>query len=930
MKRLLWGAGLVLSASPAWAQQYLISTYAGGAAPPLPTPGTSAAAGSPFSVATDASGNLYFSSTLSCVFKLDQNSVLTRVAGNCRQGYSGDGGPAASAQLNQPIGIAVDGSGNLYIADAGNNLIRKVSSSGIITTVAGDGSAGLSGDGGPATSAQLDNPEGIAVDAAGNLYIADTVNAKVRKVSPSGIITTLAGTGTQGYSGDGGLATAARLSKTYGVAADGNGNVYIADTLNQAIREVSASGTITTIAGTGTPGALGVGGPATSAELWDPFGIALDGAGNLYIADFENSRICEISNGILTNIAGVGTSGFSGDGGPAIAAQLYVPSGVAVSATGAVLIADQQNSRIRRISPGGTITTVAGNGDTSYSGDGGAAVNAQLSGPVGVLVDSSGDLLFADTDNARIRKVSSGGIITTVAGNGSFGSAGDGGPAASAQLTTPTGIALDGAGNLYIADYSAFRVRKIAPNGTITTVAGNGTRGYSGDGGLATSAELNNPYNVAVDRSGNLYIADTANNRIRMVSPTGTITTVAGTGIAGYFGDGGPAVGAELNNPYDVVVDAAGNLYISDRFNYRIRQVAPGGVITTVAGIGFEGYFGDGGLAVNAELGATNDLAVDGAGNLYIADETNFRIRKVSAAGTITTIAGNGGQGYSGDGGPGIGAPLIEPLGVCVDSAGNIYVADHNENAIRLLTPTNQSVLVSAVVDAASESASPVTPGKIVAIYGVNLGPDTITLNQPANGVFGTHTGGTAVTFNGVDAPIIYSFATQVAVIAPYEISGASTAQVVVTAGGQLSFPFTVQVAASAPSFFSTSGTGSGQIAAVNGDGSLNNAASPVKAGGYISLFATGEGQTSPAGVDGLLAATPPYPAPLLPVTVTVGGLPATVAYAGTAPTEVAGLMQVVVQIPQGVQPGGYVPVVLKVGNNATVNGAAWIAVAAN
>jgi sugar lactone lactonase YvrE len=332
---------------------------------------------------------------------------------------------------------------------------------GTITTVAGGGFSGL-GDGGPATSAQLFRPSGVALDAAGNLFIADTYNNRIRKVSASGVITTVAGTGTSGYSGDGGPATSAKLYNPWGVAVDGAGNLFIADTLNHCIREVSVSGVITTVAGTGTYGYDGDGGAATSAQLWFPQGVAVDAAGNLFIADTYNNRIREVSaSGVITTVAGTGTSGYSGDGGPATSAQLAHPSGVAV--------------------------------------------------------DGAGNLFIVDTDNHRIRKVSTLGVITTVAGNGSLGYSGDNGPATSANLYFPSGVAVDGAGNLFIADTYTNRIREVSVSGVITTVAGTGTEGYSGDGGAATSAQLWFPQGVAVDAAGNLFIADTYNNRIRKV-----------------------------------------------------------------------------------------------------------------------------------------------------------------------------------------------------------------------------------------------------------------------------------------------------------------------------------------------------------------------------------------------------------------------------
>ena len=303
------------------------------------------------------------------------SSTITTVAGIGTGGYSGDGGQATSAQLYDPFAVAVDAQGSLYISDTSNHRVRKVSN-GVITTVAGTGTKGYSGDGGQATSAQLYYPEGIAVDGQGNVYIADEYNHRIRKVTPDGIITTVAGTGTLGYSGDGGQATSAQLNYPYGVAVDGQGNVYIADDDNNRIRKVTTDGIITTVAGTGTAGDTGDGGQATSAQIYDPYAVAVDAQGNLYIGEDSGHRVRKVSGGVITTVAGTGTKGFSGDGGQATSAQLYYPDGVAVDAAGNLYIADEYNHRIRKVS-GGIITTVAGTGTEGFSGDGGPAISAQ-------------------------------------------------------------------------------------------------------------------------------------------------------------------------------------------------------------------------------------------------------------------------------------------------------------------------------------------------------------------------------------------------------------------------------------------------------------------------------------------------------------------------------------------------------------------------
>lgn len=953
-------AAIVLSASGAAAQQYVISTVAGGSPPPTPTVGVTTPIGSPFGIAADPANNVYFTSCyFHCgdpqpnshsVLKLDQSGVLTRIAGTSRAGYSGDGGPAVIAQLYYPKGVAMDGAGNLFIADTGNNRIRRVSPSGIITTVVGNGAWGFSGDGGPATSAQLSSLWGVAVDGAGNLFITDA--GRIRKVSTSGIITTVAGNGEGGdfaFSGDGGTATNAELGLPVAVAVDAAGNLFIAAYNGFRIRKVSTDGIITTVAGNGTPRFSGDGGRATDAELGLPIGLAVDGAGNLFLADYNNWRVRKVSpTGIITTVAGIGRLPFSGDGGPAAGAALAAPFGVAVDGAGDLFIAEYGNRRIRKVSPSGIITTVAGTGGTPsyFSGDGGSATSALLDIPYGVTVDAAGNLFIADSGNGRVRKISTSGIITTVAGNGSCC---DSGPAAtSTALGSPRGLAVDGAGNLFIVDYcfcdedepeGSNVIHKVSPNGILTAMAGGGTKGL-GDGGPATSAQLNNPTSVAVDAAGNLFIADFRNNRIRKVTPVEIITTVAGNGTSGFSGDNGPATSAQLNAPFSVAVDGAGNLFIAEYGNRRIRKVSSNGTITTVAGDGTSGFSGDGGPATSAQLYGRIGLAADSAGNLFLAETGTGRVRKISTSGIITTVAGNGSCCYSGDGGPATTAALGTPTGVAVDGGGNVYIADAGDlnyfprgdvanNAVRILRPSNQSVLLGAVVDAANQRANAVSPGKIVVIYGAGLGPSQLIQNRPINGQFGSEAGGTTVSFNGVLAPVLYTSGTQVAAIVPYAIN-ATTAQVTVSYQGQASAAFPVSVAPAEPGLFTLNQTGAGQAAAINGvDGTVNTAANPVKIGGFISLYATGEGQTTPGGVDGRLGgAAPGYP--VLPVSVTIGGIAAPVQYAGSAPGQVAGLMQVNVRIPGGVQPGGYVPVVLRVGNGSTTPGAIWIAVSAN
>jgi uncharacterized protein (TIGR03437 family) len=902
----------------ATAQTYTIKTLAGGALP-VNIPGTSDSLGpsAPQYIAADSPGNLFFVDQ-GVVLRLDAaTGVLTLVAGNGTPGFGGDNGPATSAQLFNPEGVAVDSVGNVYIADSRNNRVRKVSN-GVITTVAGNGTGGFGGDNGPATGAQLWGPAGVAVDSAGNLFIADTYNYRIREVS-GGTITTVAGGETPGFGGDNGPATSAQLLNPLSVTVDAAGNLYIADRFNNSIRKVS-NGVISTVAGSWMSGFSGDNGPATSALLSAPMSVAVDSAGNLYIADHDNNRIRKVSGGLITTVAGGGS--FLGDSGPATSALLSGASGVAVDSAGRIYIADTGNNRIRRVS-NGVITTVAGNGGFSFFGDNGPATSAQLYHPEGVAVDSGGSLYIADSGNQLVRKVSNG-VITAVAGNGTPGFSGDNGPAIDAQLSGPNGVAVDSAGNLYIADSGNFRIRKVS-NGVIATVAGGGS--FLGDTGPASSAWLWGPEGIAMDSADDFYIADAFNNRIREVS-NGVITAVAGDSGFGYFGDNGPAPYAALSGPQGVAVDSAGDLYIADTGNNCIRKVS-NGVITTVAGNGTYGFSGDNGPATSAQVNQPWGVAVDSAGNLYVSDTGNNRIRKVSN-GVITTVAGNGTRGFSGDGGPATSAQVNLPAGVAVDSAGNVYFADRENNRIRVLTPAAaipQTPTIVRVVNAASYIGGTVSPGELVTIFGTGIGPATAAgaIVDPATGKLATTIGGVQVLFSGVPAPMIYASSTQVSAVAPYEMASVANASVRINFAGETSNADQVTLAVTAPGLFAQNASGSGPGAILNQDNSLNGPGHPAARGSIVQVFMTGEGQTSPAGITGAIttATLPPpqvTPAPLQFIQVSIGGQQALWTYAGEAPGMVAGVMQLNVQIPTNA-PSGALPIQVSLGGNMSQSG---------
>ena len=664
----------------------------------------------PAGIAEDAVGNLFIADYYaSVIFKLGTNMLVTEAAGNFTSGYTGDGSAALGAELDAPTGVAVDAIGNLFIADSGNFRIRKVGTNGIINTVAGGGGNFL-GDGGAATNAVM-QPVNVVVDKSGNLFIADASYNRIREVGTNGIINTVAGNGTANYSGDGGAAPSAELNYPQSVAVDATGNLFIADSGNNVIRKVVNAGIPgPTLAlynvGYGNSGAYDV-------VVSNPYGSVTSSVVNVIILPLQvtttslpmgangmayNQTLAAIggqtpyrwtnSSGTLPSGLTLATNGvISGtpttngtfnftvkltDALSETATQAFnltligipgivpnptnnsvtVPIGnnvtfsVSVSGTGPFSYQWQLNGTNL---PNGIISTVAGNGIGGYSGDGGAAISAKLYYPSGVAVDATGNLFIADAANERIRKVGINGIITTIAGNGTYGYFGDGDAATNAELKGPEGVAVDSTGNLFIADVYNNRIRKVGTNGIISTVAGNGTNGYSGDGGAATNAELYDPSGVMVDATGNLFIADAYNERIREVGTNGIINTVAGNGYGaygygGYSGDGGAATNAELYDPSGVAVDAVGNLFIADYYNQRIREVRTNGIITTVAGNGYGagtgngGYSGDGGAATNFELNNPIGVAVDATGNLFIGDGYNQRIREVIILGPTLVL----------------------------------------------------------------------------------------------------------------------------------------------------------------------------------------------------------------------------------------------------------------------------------------------------
>lgn len=989
---------------------------------------TAASLWGPRGVALDTSGNLYIADENNFrIRKVTPSGIISTVAGNGSYGFAGDGGQATAARLASPASIAIDRSGNMYIADMGNNRVRKVTTSGIISTIAGNGTSSPTGDGSQATAAAVPLPHGIKVDNDGNIYVTNHSTHRVRKISTTGIISTIAGTGTAGTTGDGGAATAARINAPYGLHLDNAGNIYIACMTGNNVRKIDASGNISTFAGSGSTGFFGDGGAATAASIYEPYAIANDPSGNIIIADSRNFRIRKVSLGpptiTLTGTANVCVGSFSTltpsatggtwsssdttkatvnssgvvagiasgtaiisysrsyDCGTALATRIvtvntasstptisgstnvcigsgrtltgsptggtwsssatavatihptsgfltpvsvgtttisysvsascgnYVvtrtqtvnaaasagtisgPSSVCLGSTitltnsvgggtwsssnpdyasvdssgvvtpivsGAVIsiiysvpsacgtvttnkivttnalpypgeisgndtfcvgssstlsiygavggswsssntsVASvgstaTYTASINGVSSGnatitytstntcgsiytvypirvdgvlssgtisgptsvavdstitlsntsssgqwfssnmyvasidstgrltghtsgavtvsyiasnscgtymstynvtvtatagstsscsGIISTIAGSGVLGFSGDGGPATAASMYYIHGLTVDSVGNVYFADWLNHRIRKVSTSGIITTVAGNGTSSYSGDGGPATAAGISQVTGLKFDNFGNLIICDQGNSRIRKVSTTGIITTIAGTGVNGYNGDNIAATAARVSSPKNIAIDKDNNIYIADYSNYRVRKITTEGIITTVAGNGSTTFSGDYGPATAAGVY-PYDVDVDDYGNIYVATYDHWRIRKIVPSGKIYTIAGGGSSLTHTEGGPATSAFINRALGVAVDKSGNVYCSSFGDHKVYRVSPLGTITTVAGTGTAGYTGDGVAGNTSGINYPRDVAVDRAGNLYIADDYNQRIR-------------------------------------------------------------------------------------------------------------------------------------------------------------------------------------------------------------------------------------------------------
>jgi sugar lactone lactonase YvrE len=743
-------------------------------------PGTGASGENPFflaagscCLATDSAGNLYVADSFNDVIrKISPAGVVSTLAGMAGQSGTSDG-TGSAARFQQPLGIAVDSSGNVYVADTGNYTIRKITPAGVVTTLAGTpGVYNANGDGG-----LFDSPTGLAVDTAGNVYVADTGNNAIYKISQSGAAAVLAGDtheeGVGGYSD--GTGTSAQFKSPYGIALDGADNLYVADAGNDVIRKVTPAGVVTTFAGSaGVAGSSD--GTGSTARFNDPDAVAIDSSGNIFVSDSGNSTVRRItSGGSVTTIAGM--PGVAGDANGEGAAALFLsPVGLALDGQGDLFVAD--NDAVREIARSGAVTDFAG--APVYGNSDGTGAAAQFNWPTAVAVDGTGTIYVADTLNSTVRKITQGGVVTTFAGMaGKTGTADATGTAA--RFSSPIGVAVDGDGNIYVADSSNENIRKITPAGAVSTFVGKTGTSGSADG-TGSSAEFDGPEGLAADGVGNIYVADSLNDTIRKVTPAGVVSTLAGS--AGQFGNAnGSGSAAQFDFPISVALDSSGNVYVGELSNYAIRKITPGGNVTTFVGNVAKGGYADGAASNALFLGVTG-ITVDASDNLYVADYLNDAIRKVSPAGFVTTLAGYARVVGSSDG-TGRSATFKGPWGIAKDGAGNLFVADSSNNLIR------EGSLAVAPVFSTQPVSQAMSVGSTVVITAATTGASSFQWDfngQPLNDSSGA---ASADVVTGATGPqLLISNATGAS-------SGSYTLVATNSTGSTTSSAATLQVAAS-------------------------------------------------------------------------------------------------------------------------------------
>ena len=844
----------VLSSSPS----FQISTFAGASSPPASQAAAAPALGSVDGIATSPSGALYLADSAGHrIWLLSSNGTFTSVAGDGTPGLSGDAGPAHSARLQSPYGLAADFMGNLYVADFGNARIRRISPDGRISTIAGGGTiTAIPPTGLDPLRVQLSGPRNLAFDFSGNLYFTDAPANRLYRLSSSGSLTLLAGESTP-----------ISLSFPAGVAADYLGNIYVADTGTQTIVCLNA-GKARTLAT--QPALDGI-----------PLDLSADPYGRLTIAAAGGGLYERGLDGFLAPVI--------------VSAGLESPRALHQSASGQLYFSE--SSRLWSFSGPGSLKLLAG---TSRTPDDPPSAppsrEARILTPMGLALDATSNLYIADEQALRLWRVTPGGVLESMAGNGQAPSSpsanGDGGLAASALLHDPVAVAVSPTGELAIAEYSAHRVRVILPSGIIYTAAGTGTSGAAGDNGPAQSAQLKQPRGLAYDTSGNLYIADSGNGMIRRLGRNGFLTRVGAPG---------------LNNPTALAFDSEGELYVAESGAHRIRRLTPAGTWETVAGTGTEGASGEGLTARLSQFRFPTGLAFDGSGALLLADAYNHRIRRIAPSGLVESIAGTGTAGFSGDDSPAIQARLNTPAALALHQDGRLFIADLENRRIRVLTPDvaappgivepppGAPLRPLSVLHAATARPGPFAPGQLVSLFAEAI---------PA---------APEVTVNGSPAPLFYASAGQINFQLPY--LAASQALVELRAAGAALGRTTVALVPAAPGLFASEGA----VLAVSPNGELLNPGSGVPRGSVATLYATGSGLWNIAREAGAPASAP-LGAPLAPISLRIGNSPAEILYAGEAPG-LTGVLQLNIRVPGIFTSPGTHDAVLQVGSAASPAG---------
>lgn len=801
---------------------------------------------------------------------------------------AGDGGMAAEASIRYLQGVATDAAGNVYFSDADDHRVRRVDRSGVVTTLAGDGVAGFSGDGGLAVRARVNSPYGLTVTPVGDLVFADLGNARVRRILRNGQIETLIGGGVKGLPAQGQfmMPREVKLIAPRNVLATAGGSIFVSEFGANRLLELRSDGILRTV----LTGEL---------DLNSPAGLALDSGGNVLVADSGNARVRRIRlDGSVETVVASSRE-----------MPLERPVGIAMRADKSLLIADTRGdflwqvdalgsatiippggrdvtvdllgnivtaggTWLRRVNRLGLIEVLIGNAFTTYRGDEGPALGARLNRPVGVVADSKGNVFFSDTGNHRVRMIGLDGVIRTVAGVGEAGFRGDGVPARQAYLNGPTYLAVDRFDNVYVSDTGNQRVRVFVPGGVIQTFAGTGRNEFSNDNLVAAEASLSLPAGLAFDTAGNLYIAERGQNRVRRCVLGGRIATVAGSGVRGVAFDGQDALLASLNGPGAIAVDVQGNLYIADQGNNAVRKVEAGsGKMRTLA------------TGVQRPEG----LAVALGGAVYVVEARRHRVLQLGLDGSLTVVAGRTDEdGFNVDAGNAGAVTLNEPAGLAILPDGGLVVADRLNDRIRRLDAP-QVILAgnsvsTSVVHAATFLQGAIAPGQMLSIL-------TGELAQPELA---------EVTLDGMAAVVSYAGKSQVNFQAPYGIAGRTRVSLDLRVGGALVFRTNLNVAGAVPGFFEAGGV----VVAVSPEGLLNREENPARAGDVLTLYGTGEG---------LLRELKGLMVPFLPLSVEINGVPADIQYAGAAPGY-SGLLQVNLRVPANIRLKGRVPVTLRVG----------------